>query len=95
MRLGSGTPLSNTPTATTPLPSHMPSHILSHTNLVVQVYYEIYRIYTISYPIITARCRYFCIENLIITLSNGTYYAPYLSEPSYLPPRAFPTRRPY
>ena len=59
IRLGSGAPLSNTPTATTPLTSHMPSHVLSHTNLVCTV-----RIDTTSYPIITARCRYSCIENL-------------------------------
>src|SRR5271169_6735917 len=85
-RIGSGTPLSNTRTATTPLSSHMPSHVLSHTNLVCRYITKHVEFNTTSYPIITARCRYFCIENLVVAFSNGTYYAPYLPEPSYPPP---------
>ena len=46
----------------------------------VQIHRKICRIYTTNYLIIITRCRHFCIENLVVAFSNGTYCAPYLPE---------------
>jgi len=59
----------------------------------MQVHRKICKFYATNYLIIITRYRYFCIENLVVAFSNGTYCAPHLPEPPFPPPWALPARR--